>query len=283
MVDIVGTMLALESLSVTGCYCPTVTVGAATVVKSAHGAIPAAPGPAAAQILQAGGFMLRFVPADHELVTPTGAAILAAVAQPGPAAIVIEAQGAGAGKHDPPGRPNAVRVFVGALEAGARPDTTPAPAHPGGPGRTVVLLEANLDDMPAAYISHALERLMAEGALDAWTEAIGMKKGRAATKLCALARAGDETRLAEVFFAETSTLGVRTLAYGRFELERSLESRETAFGAVKVKVARRAGRATVEPEFEDVKRIAAEAGLPAFAVYRALLAELGGQPPHGRD
>jgi hypothetical protein len=263
LVDIAGTMLALESLDVDRAWCPAVVVGSGTVVRSEHGTLPAAPGPAASAILREAGFALRFVDAGHELVTPTGAAILAAVARPGPVTMVPVLEGFGAGKHDPQERPNALRIFIG--------ETTPAMALT----RPIVLLEANIDDMPAELLAHARDRLLAEGALDAWLEPIAMKKGRAATKLCALVAAGEEPRVAGLFLRETTTLGVRTTAYERYEAEREVREVVTSLGPVRVKVSRHAGAERRKPEFDDVRRLAEETGLPALDIYRQLERELG--------
>jgi uncharacterized protein (TIGR00299 family) protein len=264
LIDVVGTMLAFEDLAVDEAWCPVVTVGSGAVVRSAHGAIPASPGPAAARILESAGFPMRFVEAGYELVTPTGAAILAAVAKPGACTIRVTAQGAGAGTMDPPGRPNALRIFVGEGLAAV------------APARTVVQLEANLDDMAPALLAHARDRLLEEGALDAWLEPIGMKKGRAATKLCALAAEDAEGRFADLFLRETTTLGVRATGYRRYEAGRRIETVETSLGSVRVKVSEHAGVRRATPEFEDVKRIAAERGIPAIEVSRVLAREVEG-------
>jgi uncharacterized protein (TIGR00299 family) protein len=258
LIDIVGVMLALEDLRIGSVACPVVVVGSGTITKSAHGMIPAAPGPAAAHILQQAGFPMRFVEAGHEMVTPTGAAILAAIATPGPASLVSERHGVGAGTSDPAGRPNALRIFIGrAVRAEA--DL-----------RRVTVLEANIDDMTAVLLSHARDRLMEEGALDAWTEAIGMKKGRAATKLCALVPEGSEAHFAHVFMSETTTLGVRTTPYSRYEAKRAIHEFETSLGTVRVKTSFWHGTARRSIEWEDVRRIATDTGLPAVEVQRKL-------------
>ena len=268
LIDIVGSMLALESLGVDECYCPVVTVGAGTIVKTEHGPIPAAPGPAAAHALQAAGFALRFVEAGHELVTPTGAAILAAVARPGPATITPLSHGAGAGTFDPPGRPNALRVFIGRKAAVEQAGDAPL--------RRVVELAANIDDMPAALLAHARDRMLEEGALDAWLEPIGMKKGRAATKLCALVALGEEARFADLFLRETTTLGVRTTEYQRYEARRWVEPFQGSLGEVRVKWREWGGERRGAPEFEDVKALAARLMIPAIEVQRVIERELGG-------
>ena len=262
MVDIVGGMLALESLDVDEAWCPVVTVGAGTIAKTEHGVIPAAPGPAAAQILQQAGFALRFVEAAHELVTPTGAAILAAVAKPGPALLTPSAHGYGAGTFDPPNRPNALRVFVGAVAS-----LLPPPS-------SLVELVANIDDMAPALLAHARDRLLEEGALDAWIEPIGMKKGRSASKLCSLVPGRDEERFAALFLGETTTLGVRATSYRRYAAERRIETFASSLGPVRVKVSEWAGRRRATPEFEDVKALAAKLGKPLIEVQQALEREL---------
>ncbi len=267
IIDLAGTMLALELLEVAECWCPVVTVGAGTIVKTEHGPIPAAPGPAAAYILQESGFALRFVESSHELVTPTGAAILAAVARPGPAILTLSAQGAGAGTFDPPARPNALRVFVGTSASGG--------SLTAGRERSVVELAANIDDMPATLLAHARDRMMEAGALDAWIEAIGMKKGRSASKLCVLVVPEEETRFAALILAETSTLGVRVTALRRHELPRRIEQFQSSLGTIRIKISNREGHSRASLEFEDVKAHADRLGRPAVDIQRLLEAEVG--------
>lgn len=270
LIDIAGTALALELLGIDRAWCPVVTVGSGTVVRSEHGMLPAAPAPAASAILRGAGFRLRFVDATHELVTPTGAAILAAMTEPGTPTLLATGEGYGAGKRDSEHRPNALRIFIGQPAGGD-----------GSPGqRRIALLEANIDDMSPELLAHARDRLLAEGALDAWLEPIGMKKGRAASKLCALVPEGDEAGFAGVFFAETTTLGVRTAPYSRFEAERAIETVTTSFGPLRVKVSRRGDGVRRKPEFDDVRRLAEELGRPVVDVWRAVNWEIGnGEQP----
>ncbi len=277
VIDLVGSMLALEDLGIEACCCPVVTVGSGTIARTSHGPIPAAPGPAAAHILEEAGFALRFVEASHELVTPTGAAILAAVASPGPATIILAAHGAGAGTFDPPGRPNALRVFLGSGDKtrDQRPETRERLGDSSllPPPSSLVSLETNLDDMTPELLAHARDRLLEEGALDAWIEPIGMKKGRPAAKLCALARPEDEERLAAVFLRETSTLGVRVSDRRRYEAPRRVETFASSLGEARFKVRELDGNERAEPEWEDVKALAAKHGLPAIEVSRRLASE----------
>lgn len=265
LVDIVGTMVALEALAVDAAVCPVVTVGAGAVVDGAHGSLPASPPPAAAAILQRGRFPLRFVPAEAELATPTGAAVLAAVAEPRAATVTVERVGLGAGARELASRPNVLRVFLGdeAVEPATRP---------------LVLLEANVDDMTPAALAAARDALLEAGALDAWLEPIGMKKGRSAAKLCVLALEGEEARFADRILRETSTLGVRVASYRRFEAERWVEEVETTLGRVRVKASRWGGRLRRTPEFDDVAALARQLGRPFLEVYEAVSRELDARP-----
>ena len=265
LIDICGSMLALEALNIGECFCPVVTVGAGAISRTEHGTIPASPGPAAAAILGHAGFPMRFVEAGHEMVTPTGAAILAAVAKPSPVTLAATASGAGAGTFDPETRPNALRIFIGErLGDVAR--------------RPISELAANIDDMTPVMLSEARDRLMAAGALDAWTEAIGMKKGRPATKLCALVPAGEEDRFAAIFLRETTTLGVRITAHERIEMAREVRQFQSSLGPVAIKVATYDGHARASAEFEDVRRISVERGMPIIEVQRAIESELRDLP-----
>ena len=159
-----------------------------------------------------------------------------------------------------------MRVFIGA-RVGAMVD--------GLATRELVQLEANIDDMPATLLAHARDRLMEEGALDAWLEPIGMKKGRAATKLCALVPLEAERKFAGLFLRETTTLGVRVTPYRRYEAARRVETRETSFGPLRVKVREWGGELRVAPEYEDVKALASRLGRPAVEVLREIERELG--------
>jgi uncharacterized protein (TIGR00299 family) protein len=278
LIDIAGTMLALEALAVAEARCPVVTVGAGAIVRAAHGALPASPGPAAAAILEQAGFPLRFVDATHELVTPTGAAILAAVATPGAATLIPLAHGVGAGTMDPPGRPNAVRVFIG----------TPTAAATRAEGldlREVVQLEANIDDMSPALLAHVRDLLLTEGALDAWLEPVGMKKGRPGTKLCMLTGPEREAEFAARIIRETTTLGVRVASYRRYEAPRLVARVATPLGEARMKVRDWPASPRRQPEHDDVAALAAAHGLPALAVQRLLeaLAEGGAAAPAGDE
>jgi uncharacterized protein (DUF111 family) len=174
---------------------------------------------------------------------------------------------------NPPNRPNALRIFVGeAVASPAIPITT------AGHGlRELVLLEANIDDMSPALLAHVRDELMVAGARDAWIEPIAMKKGRSASKLCALVAPEEEEAFAARIIAGTTTLGVRVAAYRRWEAERRVETMETPFGPVRFKVSEWQGRVRAAPEYEDVIAISAREGIPALELQQRLEREFGGQ------
>lgn len=260
LVDVVGVAAALEALKVERCLCPVVTVGAGAVAQAAHGPLPASPPPAAYELLRSAGFALRFTATEAELVTPTGAAILAAMAEPGDAVIRPQTAGFGAGRRDLADRPNALRAVIGELVSAEL--------------RQLLLVEANVDDQSPEELAYACELLLAHGAFDAWLEPIAMKKGRLGSKLCALVAAGEEARVVDLILRETTTLGVRLARYERVEAERWTESVETPFGPVRVKFARWEGRTHAKPEFEDVRAIARRLGAPYREVAARIRLEL---------
>jgi len=196
-----------------------------------------------------------------ELVTPTGAAIVAALARPGPVPeLRIAAVGYGAGDRVLDDRPNLLRIVVGepVVETGAD---------------DVVVLEATIDDMSPQLYEHVLERLLAAGARDAFLVPVIMKKTRPATMLRVLAAPADRERLAAIVFAETTTIGLRWRAERRMVLAREEATVETPWGAVRVKIARAPdGSVNVAPEFEDCRRIARERQVPLKSVHQAALA-----------
>ena len=149
--------------------------------------------------------------------------------------------------------------------------------------REIVELAANIDDMAPSLLANARDRLLEEGALDAWIEPIGMKKGRSASKLCALVKADDEARFADLFLRETTTLGVRATTHRRYEAQRAIETFESALGPVRVKVGEWKGQRRAAPEFEDVKALAAKHGLPAIDVQRRVEREWAEEGGGGRE
>ncbi|MGB7536978.1 MAG: nickel pincer cofactor biosynthesis protein LarC [Anaerolineales bacterium] len=257
IVDIVGTAICLELLGVEKVYSSPLHVGAGSI-QSAHGLLPV-PAPATAELLRGVPVYGRDV--DAELVTPTGAALLAGMAAEfgGAPPMRIEHVGYGAGTRDLPWA-NLLRVTVGSAEG--------EPA-----GERVLVVEANIDDMNPQWYEHVLERLFGAGALDVYLTPIQMKRGRPAVTLAMMV---DEPKLDAalgVLFSETTTIGVRMHPVERRKLEREEMTVETAYGAVKVKIARWENRVmNAAPEYRDCLRLAEEKGVPLKEVWQAALA-----------
>jgi hypothetical protein len=257
IVDVVGAATGFVHFAVDAVYVRPLPLGSGTV-RTAHGPLPV-PVPAVVELLR--GFPTRAGDGTAEMVTPTGAAIVAALAAPGPAPdLRIDALGYGAGDRTLPDRPNLLRILLG----------TPAVAT--GTDE-VAVLEATIDDMNPQLYEHVLERLLAAGARDAFLMPAIMKRSRPATVLRVLAEPADRDRLAAIVFAETSTIGVRHTTWRRTVLAREERTVETAHGAVRVKIARAPdGTVNVAPEYEDCRRLAVERGVPLKVVHQAALA-----------
>ena len=257
IVDVCGAAAVMEILGWPRVLCPPPELGQG-FVATAHGRLPVPP-PAVLEILK--GIPVRPGGPPGEAVTPTGAALiaeLALVADPASfPALVPERVGYGVGTVRWPDRPNVLRMTLGEEVAS------------GG----LWVLEANLDDCPGQLVAHAIEAALAAGALDAWAAPLTMKKGRPGLLLGALALRDRRDAVARVLLDETTTLGVRFHAVDRIELDRELVPVSTAYGQVRVKVARR-GEATVgaHPEYDDCLARAREHGVPVKEVMAAAAA-----------
>ena len=207
--------------------------------------------------------MLRDAPVyssgvQKELVTPTGAAIVQTLVNsfgefP---AMKIQASGFGAGARELPGQANVLRLTIG--EAASQ-SVLDAPGNEG----TVTVLEATIDDMTPQVFGYVLENLLQNGALDAFGLPVQMKKSRPGMLLTVLARNQDAQRLADLIFAETTTIGLRTRREQRMILPREWVPVETRWGTVRIKLAHLRGEETnAAPEFEDCRRIAEEHRVP---------------------
>ncbi|MBI4258977.1 MAG: nickel pincer cofactor biosynthesis protein LarC [Actinobacteria bacterium] len=265
LLDVVGVAAALEALGVERVLVGEIPLAPRGTIRTAHGEIPL-PGPATLELLR--GFAVRWE-GEHERVTPTAAAIVAALGEPGAALppITIEAVGYGAGTADPPDVPNVVRVLLGVAAESHGP-----PGRP--PERSLVVLEANLDDLAPELVADAQQALLEAGALDAWTVPIQMKKGRAAVTLAALCEPELRVALTQVFFEATSTFGVRATAVRRTELDRRTVRVELpGGGTVRVKVGFQGDRVTsVKPEHDEVAALAARTGRPVRVVHEEAVA-----------
>lgn len=251
IVDVVGTAAALEVLGIDEVKASSVATGIG-VVRTTHGLLPN-PAPAVVRLLQGVPTYGRDVAV--ELTTPTGAAILAALASSfGPLpAMEITGTGFGAGTRDLDDLPNCTQVVIGA--AGT------AVASSAG-GQPVVVLEANLDDATGEQLAHALRSLLDAGAHDAWITPVVMKKGRPGHTVHVLADPSLNESLRDVLRVATGTFGVRVLHGERWPASRTIEPVDVAGFVVHVK----AGGSRVKAEFDDVVRVAAETGLPVTEV-----------------
>ena len=265
IVDVVGSCLALEFLEVDTVSCGPLPMGSG-MVEAAHGILPA-PGPATLEVLK--GSRVRWTDERHEMTTPTGAAVMHALAdgeftEVAPPMILREI-GYGAGKTHFERVPNLLRAVVGEIESATG---------------DVELLEASVDDAPGELFGGAVESLLEKGALDAWLEPITMKKGRGAYKVCVLAFARDRDRLARLLMRATGTLGVRHFGVGRTVAERRIVEVDLPYGKCRLKVGSLDGEDyVVAPEYADAARLAEEAGVPLVRVYHEARAALERQRP----
>lgn len=265
IVDIVAACAALEELGVDELVASALPMGQGRV-RTEHGILPI-PVPATVEVLR--GFPVMPSPWSGELVTPTGAALVAALASPGVMpAMVIESVGYGAGTRDPPDHGNVVRVVVGSGHAGA-------PAE-------VAELRAQVDDLPGEQLPPLLEALLAAGAVDAWATPTLMKKGRPGLLLGALCAPDRRVVVGEALLRHGGTFGYRWTTLQREVLARSWESVRTRWGAVRVKVGRSAGVVVhAAPEFEDCAALAREHEVSVAEVQRAALAAWGNDADRG--
>jgi len=252
--DVVGAAAAIAWLQPSSVSSTAPVLGSGQV-HTAHGLMPV-PAPATAAILRGLPISLE---GEGELTTPTGAAILAALAPTfgAPPPMRILAQGFGAGTREVADRANVLRVLLGEALGQPLPASVPE----------VVVLEANLDDMNPQLIEPLMLSLFAAGAVDAWTTSILMKKGRPAWQVSALAPPDAVGAVEQAFFRNSTTLGVRRARMERAVLSRSLASVKTGFGTVAVKLAADGARVVgAAPEFDDCRRLAKQAGVPVRTV-----------------
>ena len=248
--DVVGTAVAMEHFKPQMIVASAIPMGSGTV-ESAHGTIPI-PAPAVTEILTG----VPLVPGgEGEVTTPTGAAILkAACDRFGDAPpMILRASGYGAGNRDL-SVPNVLRVLIGdAVER---------------EGSGQVLLETNIDDMSPELIPYVIDVLIREGAADAWSTPIVMKKGRPALKLSALVDNSTKDRVLDALYRETTTLGVRTVPIEKDELLREWVEIQLDGHPIRIKIARRGTDVvTVSPEYEDAAKVARATGIPLKEVY----------------
>jgi pyridinium-3,5-bisthiocarboxylic acid mononucleotide nickel chelatase len=251
IVDIVGACIGFDALGIEKFACSPLNVGGGTA-KMAHGILPV-PAPATAKLLQGKPTYSNGV--QRELVTPTGAAIVATLCTsfgPQPP-ITVTAIGYGAGAADLEGQPNVLRILAGESLEKVVP----------GFDEEIAVIEANLDDMNPQIYGYFLEKALAAGALDVYTTPVQMKKNRPGTLLTVLCRPQDTGALMDLIFSETTTFGARTYRAQRRALPRESVRVATRYGEVSIKLSRVNGRILhVAPEFEDCRKLALEKNVP---------------------
>jgi uncharacterized protein (TIGR00299 family) protein len=272
IIDIVGIVFGLEWLGAEMIVASPLNVGGGSV-KTAHGVL-SVPAPATARLLQ--GIPVYSSGAQVELVTPTGALVIAAYAHRfGPLpAMRVRRIGYGAGTREVPGSPNVIRLMVGEDDAAVSAEE-------------VVVMECEIDDMNPQLYGALMDRLYAVGALEVFYTAVQMKKNRPGTLVTVVAPPAKRDEMAATLFRDTTTIGLRHQTLARECLDREIVPVTTAFGVVRFKVARRGGVVmNASPEFEDCARLAIEHAVSpkevqAVAIH-AYRDRIGAQAPHGR-
>jgi uncharacterized protein (TIGR00299 family) protein len=295
IVDIVGTCLGLDWLGIDYLYCSALPTGGGTV-RTAHGCLPV-PVPAVLKLWEMRQIPIYSNGIERELVTPTGAAIATTLATHfgPPPAMVLQRVGLGAGSRDLP-IPNILRLWIGkqrsdrlssptsstqlmqprpvvsgqklstSYAAGASPDqslstnSVPLPLK-----EAIALLQTQIDDLNPQAIGYLFDKLFSVGALDVFTQPIGMKKSRPGILLSVICQPTDVENLESLIFRETTTLGIRRTYQERTALHREFRSVSTPYGDVKLKIARFSDTGevvNVQPEYEDCARLAQAANVP---------------------
>jgi hypothetical protein len=278
IVDIVGAAIALELLGKPRVFASAVIEGTGWI-QCAHGRFPV-PAPATLAILGARGIGITQCEEPHELVTPTGAALLAEFVEGFGAMenLVAEHIGFGLGTRENKTRPNVLRAVLGkgSKVAGAQ---NPSALNPQPSTKLdwetdrVAVLETNLDDCPGEILGAFVESALATGALDVFHTPIQMKKNRPGVLLSVICAEAEADKFAELMLRETTAFGVRKTVAERRKLRREFAEVSTAFGKVSVKIGRLGGKIVqAATEFESAKKLASKAGVPVKQVFDAVAA-----------
>jgi hypothetical protein len=259
IVDIVGTCLGLDWLGIDQIYFSKLPTGGGTV-KAAHGVLPV-PVPAVLKLWESRQVPVYSNGIEKELVTPTGCAIAVTLASEfgSPPAMKLEKIGLGAGTMQLP-IPNLLRLWIGeSTDLGSNQET-------------ISVLETQIDDLSPQAVGYVFDELFAVGAVDVFTQAIGMKKSRPGILITVICPLETVSACESVLFRETSTLGIRHLTQYRTILDREIQTVETSYGTVRVKVASKGKEVTnVQPEYEDCAQIAQANHIPWREVHRIVL------------
>jgi len=248
IIDIIAIAWGLDQLGVTDVIVSPLPMGQG-FARSQHGMIPV-PAPATAELLK--GFAIKLNDGSAEMVTPTGAAVIRALARSAeiPTNFEIEKIGYGAGTRDLEDRPNVLRLMLGQERANLDTDQ-------------ILEIAANIDDLNPQIYDHLIERLFAAGARDVTLTPTIMKKSRPAVTLSVLAEPANRNAIAEIIFTETTTIGLRAHPVTRLKLPRKTSEVETKWGKVRIKISGAKGQkpTTITPEYEDCRQIATTNGV----------------------
>lgn len=258
IVDIVAAAVLFDSLGVSEVIIPALYEGTGTI-RCQHGVLPV-PVPAVMNIISTYEIPLQITGARGEYVTPTGAAIAAALRTDSalPASFRVVKTGLGAGKRDYKERTNILRAVL--IEETESPDKD-----------AIVKLESDLDDCTGEILGYTLEKLMNAGALDVHYTPIFMKKNRPGWEITVLCRPEKKDAMEEILFSETTTIGIREFEnVSRTVLAREEKEIETPFGPAQAKVVSHQGKTYVYPEYDSVKALAEKTGVPLKVIYNAV-------------
>lgn len=279
IVDIVGTCLGLDWLGIEQLYCSALPTGGGTI-RAAHGQLTV-PVPAVLKLWEMRGCPIYSNGIERELVTPTGAAIATTLATKfgPPPAMSLQRVGLGAGKRDLP-IPNILRLWLGersnTIKAHVETSTDLADSSSSPCLETISVLETQIDDLSPQAIGYLFEALFAAGAVEVFSQPIGMKKSRPGILLTAICHPQQLLSCEAVLFRETTTLGIRRSTQQRAILQRDVQQVETGYGVVRVKVAwmgsvQKPQITNVQPEYEDCATLARQHNLSWREVHRLAL------------
>ncbi|CAD5918967.1 hypothetical protein PA905_19010 [Planktothrix agardhii CCAP 1459/11A] len=279
IVDIVGTCLGLDWLNIEQFYCSTLPTGGGTV-WAAHGQLPV-PAPAVLKLFEIGKVPVYSNGIERELVTPTGAAIAVTLAQSfgEPPALSIQTIGLGAGSQDLP-IPNILRLWVGEQHPSLDSDIfSTVNTEIQTITETISVLQTQIDDLSPQVIAYTFELLFQAGAIDVFSQPITMKKSRLGVLLTVICHPEHRQVCEAILFRETTTLGIRHTLQNRSILKRDIQTVETQYGAVRVKVGFSGKKITnVQPEYEDCAKLAKQHKVSWLEVHRLALQSWYGLP-----
>ncbi len=279
IVDILAAAVCLDDLDITEAVIPRLCEGTGTI-RCQHGILPI-PVPAVLRIAEEHGLPLTFTQVEGELVTPTGAAIAAAIRTEGnlPERSKVKKTGIGAGKRAY-ACPGVLRAMI--LEPEETQKTEKIETAQTGTD-TVYKLEADMDDCTGERLGYAMERLFSAGAKDVHYTPVFMKKNRPAYQLNVICDGEALPRMEEIIFRETTTIGIRRMPVSRSVLSREVRELETPLGRAAVKICSGSAGRWIYPEYESIARLARQHGLPYGQVERQVVQEAVRQEGGGHE